>query len=197
MFSSGPPTAAPPWCSLSATSPPPCRPTQLQYCLIDQLLHGPEPPTGAAAETAVADIMRQHSALGHADGCHPHIRWVAAQQGLNEDCGLVGLACRAGPESQQNVREKRGTSRPPSVPPPLPLVTFGSLFNQLEQRWGQPLCNNMQLQLQQLQLQQHASAIATTCNCNNCNNMQLQLQQLQLLRPEQVHPPGGLRRHLL
>lgn len=49
-------------------------PVQLQYCLIDQLLHGPQPPMGAAAERAVADIMREHSALGHAPGTHPHIR---------------------------------------------------------------------------------------------------------------------------
>lgn len=49
-------------------------PLQLQYCLIDQLLHGPDPPTGHAGEEQVADIMRQHSALGHAEGCHPHIR---------------------------------------------------------------------------------------------------------------------------
>jgi hypothetical protein len=48
---------------------------QLQYNLIDQLLHGPEPPTGAAAEAVVADIMRRHSALGPSPpGCHPHIR---------------------------------------------------------------------------------------------------------------------------
>lgn len=50
--------------------------TQLQYCLIDQLLHGPDPPTGHAGEEQVADIMRQHSALGHAEGCHPHIRFT-------------------------------------------------------------------------------------------------------------------------
>lgn len=51
-----------------------CLVPQLQYCLIDQLLHGPEPPTGAAAEAAIAGIMGQHSALGHAPGAHPHIR---------------------------------------------------------------------------------------------------------------------------
>jgi Zn-dependent oligopeptidase len=47
---------------------------QLQYCLIDQLLHGPQPPTGAAAERAIAGLMEEHSALGWHPGCHPHIR---------------------------------------------------------------------------------------------------------------------------
>jgi hypothetical protein len=50
------------------------RPAQLQYCLIDQLLHGPQPPTGAAAERAIAGLMEEHSALGWHPGCHPHIR---------------------------------------------------------------------------------------------------------------------------
>jgi intermediate peptidase len=66
--------------SHSATSPrdlrfagPPV--LQLQYCLIDQLLHGPDPPTGPRAEAEVASIMRQHSAVGHSEGCHPHIRF--------------------------------------------------------------------------------------------------------------------------
>ncbi|KAL4855723.1 Mitochondrial intermediate peptidase [Chlorella vulgaris] len=49
---------------------------QLQFCLIDQLLHGPDPPTGAAAQAQIADIMQSHSALGWAPGCHPHIRFT-------------------------------------------------------------------------------------------------------------------------
>lgn len=50
---------------------------QIQYCLIDQLLHGSDPPTGAAAQRAVADIVASHSALPHAAGSHPHIRCAA------------------------------------------------------------------------------------------------------------------------
>ncbi|PRW32540.1 putative mitochondrial intermediate mitochondrial [Chlorella sorokiniana] len=48
---------------------------QLQFCLIDQLLHGPEPPTGQRAQREIAALMEQHSALPHAPGCHPHIRF--------------------------------------------------------------------------------------------------------------------------
>ncbi|KAL4424571.1 hypothetical protein ABPG77_009155 [Micractinium sp. CCAP 211/92] len=49
---------------------------QIQYCLIDQLLHGPDPPTGQRAADEIAQLMRTHSALGHAEGCHPHIRFT-------------------------------------------------------------------------------------------------------------------------
>ena len=58
---------------------------QLQYCLIDQLLHGPDPPTGQRAEREVGELMRRHSALGGgggggagwgAQGGHPHIRFT-------------------------------------------------------------------------------------------------------------------------
>jgi hypothetical protein len=50
---------------------------QLVYCAVDQLLHGPDPPTGQRAQQLVGEIVQQYSSLGHCPGTHPHLRCAA------------------------------------------------------------------------------------------------------------------------
>lgn len=50
--------------------------TQLQLCLVDQLLHGPDPPTGARVEEAVAEVTQDHSSFGPVPGTLPHLRFT-------------------------------------------------------------------------------------------------------------------------
>lgn len=95
---------------------------QLQYCLIDQLLHGPDPPTGQRAADEVAALMRTHSALGHAQGCHPHIRRAPPRpaQPLPPGCpGQAPVACQGSPclgRSVPNPRSLAVTSSPAPCP---------------------------------------------------------------------------------
>lgn len=44
--------------------------------MVDQLLHGPTPPTGAAAAAAVGELAAAHSAFGHVPGTLPHLRFT-------------------------------------------------------------------------------------------------------------------------